>query len=95
MNGNIAQQNALAVQQIEDSDMNIIKPSAAAPALDTSSWPLLLKGYDKLLVRSAHYTPIPAGASPLKRDLASYVKCVLVNTGRRERLVVHPLQSQV
>jgi hypothetical protein len=26
---------------------------------DTSQWPLLLKNYDKLLVRSSHFTPIP------------------------------------
>ena len=31
----------------------------------------------RLLVRSAHFTPIPAGSSPLKRDLASYIKWVL------------------
>lgn len=30
----------------------------------------------RLLVRSAHFTPIPAGSSPLKRDLASYIKWV-------------------
>lgn len=72
----VAEQNAVAIQQIEDQDVQIIKPSSAAPALDTSAWPLLLKNYDKLLVRSAHYTPIPAGASPLKRDLASYVRSV-------------------
>lgn len=41
---------------------------------DTSQWPLLLKNYDKLLVRSSHFTPIPTGVSPLKRDLQSYVK---------------------
>jgi hypothetical protein len=38
----------------------MIKPETAGAALDTSSWPLLLKNYDKLLVRSSHYTPIPA-----------------------------------
>lgn len=26
---------------------------------DTSQWPLLLKNYDKLLIRSSHFTPIP------------------------------------
>lgn len=52
-----------------------IKPENAQPKLDTSQWPLLLKNYDKLLVRSAHFTPIPAGCSPLKRDIATYVKC--------------------
>lgn len=31
--------------------------------LDTSQWPLLLKNYDKLLVRSSHFTPIPTVSS--------------------------------
>lgn len=30
----------------------LIKPDKAAPALDTSKWPLLLKNYDKLNVRT-------------------------------------------
>jgi hypothetical protein len=70
----LAQQNLLALQQIQDESLQFIKPSATTPSLDTSTWPLLLKNYDKLLVRSAHYTPVPAGSSPLKRDLASYLK---------------------
>lgn len=40
---------------------------------------MLLRNYDKLLIRSSHYTPIPAGASPLKRDLASYIKTGVIN----------------
>ena len=56
-----------------------IKPEKAQPALDTSQWPLLLKNYDKLLVRSAHFTPIPAGCSPLKRDIQSYIKSGVIN----------------
>jgi H/ACA ribonucleoprotein complex subunit 4 len=32
-------------------------------------WPLLLKNYDKMNVLSTHYTPIPAGSTPLKRPL--------------------------
>lgn len=50
-----------------------IKPENT-PKLDTSQWPLLLKNYDKLLVRSGHFTPIPAGCVPLKRDITSYIK---------------------
>jgi H/ACA ribonucleoprotein complex subunit 4 len=53
-----------------------IKPSESQPQLDTSQWPLLLKNYDKLLVRSSHFTPIPTGCSPLKRDITSYIKYV-------------------
>ena len=52
-----------------------IKSEASAPKLDTSQWPLLLKNYDKLLVRSSHFTPIPSGCSPLKRDITTYIKC--------------------
>ena len=51
-----------------------IKTEETTPKLDTSQWPLLLKNYDKLLVRSAHFTPIPQGCSPLKRDITSYIK---------------------
>ncbi|PPQ89379.1 hypothetical protein CVT25_002197 [Psilocybe cyanescens] len=56
-----------------------IKSEKAAPALDTSQWPLLLKNYDKLLVRSSHFTPIPSGCSPLKRDIVTYVKSGVIN----------------
>lgn len=56
-----------------------IKPEKSAPATDTSSWPLLLKDYDKLLVRSSHYTPIPSGCSPLKRDIKDYVSSGFIN----------------
>lgn len=55
-----------------------IKSEETAPKLDTSQWPLLLKNYDKLLVRSSHFTPIPSGCSPLKRDIQSYIKCALL-----------------
>lgn len=51
-----------------------IKSESTTPKLDTSQWPLLLKNYDKLLVRSSHFTPIPNGCSPLKRDITSYIK---------------------
>ncbi|TIB18161.1 hypothetical protein E3P92_00753 [Wallemia ichthyophaga] len=57
----------------------IVKPSEAAAPLDTSQWPLLLKNYDKLLVRSNHYTPLPYGCSPLKRDLTTYIKSGVIN----------------
>eukprot|EP01045_Picozoa_sp_COSAG04_P044345 COSAG04_NODE_14998_length_547_cov_0.924107_1_plen_67_part_10 len=46
-------------------DDHVIKPQSSVPKLDTSDWPLLLKNYDKLNVRTGHYTPIPNGHSPL------------------------------
>ncbi|KAJ3851497.1 putative rRNA pseudouridine synthase [Lentinula lateritia] len=56
-----------------------IKPESATPQLNTSEWPLLLKNYDKLLIRSSHFTPIPSGCSPLKRDITSYIKSGVIN----------------
>ncbi|KAF7436942.1 centromere/microtubule-binding protein cbf5 [Pleurotus ostreatus] len=56
-----------------------IKSESTTPKLDTSQWPLLLKNYDKLLVRSSHFTPIPNGCSPLKRDITSYIKSGVIN----------------
>lgn len=56
-----------------------IKPEAKTPKLDTSKWPLLLKDYDKLNVRTAHFTPFPTGCSPLKRPLAEYLRYGVIN----------------
>jgi H/ACA ribonucleoprotein complex subunit 4 len=56
----------------------VIKPEATPP-LDTSKWPLLLKDYDQLNVRTGHYTPIPNGHTPLKRPLAEYLKYGVCN----------------
>ncbi|KAJ7492493.1 putative rRNA pseudouridine synthase [Mycena latifolia] len=56
-----------------------IKSESTVPKLETSEWPLLLKNYDKLLVRSSHFTPIPSGCSPLKRDITSYIKAGVIN----------------
>merc|ERR1711994_1036305 len=58
--------------QIEPSE----KP---AQVLDTSDWPLLLKNFDRLNVRTNHYTPLPFGASPLKRDITNYIKSGFIN----------------
>ncbi|KAJ3334194.1 centromere/microtubule-binding protein cbf5 [Blyttiomyces sp. JEL0837] len=57
----------------------VIKPSSVTPSLDTSEWPLLLKNYDKLNVRTGHYTPISSGCSPLKRDIDNYVRYGVIN----------------
>jgi len=52
----------------------MIQPSSETPKLDTSTWPLLLRNYDKLNVRTGHYTPIPNGCSPLKRPIGEYIR---------------------
>ena len=56
-----------------------IKPTQTTPPLDTSKWPLLLKHYDQLCVRTGHYTPIASGHTPLKRPLEEYLKYGVIN----------------
>ncbi|XP_065644367.1 H/ACA ribonucleoprotein complex subunit DKC1 isoform X2 [Hydra vulgaris] len=64
----------------EDMDGDyIIKPTSVIPKLDTSKWPLLLKNYDRLNVRTGHYTPIPSGSAPLKRSLKDYLAAGYIN----------------
>ncbi|KAH8044083.1 hypothetical protein JL720_17213 [Aureococcus anophagefferens] len=53
-----------------DAAGDAIAPSSVTPKLDTSKWPLLLKDYDKLNVRTAHYTPIP-------HEVVAWIKRIL------------------
>ncbi|CAD6216952.1 unnamed protein product [Miscanthus lutarioriparius] len=63
----------------EKTDGYLIKPQSLVPSLDTSTWPLLLKKYDRLNVRTGHYTPLPSGHSPLKRPLAEHLRYGVIN----------------
>ncbi|KAJ0255436.1 PUA domain-containing protein [Hirschfeldia incana] len=71
------------VEEVPASDNNtgdyMIKPQSFTPAIDTSQWPLLLKNYDLLNVRTGHYTPISSGHSPLKRPLVDYIRYGVIN----------------
>lgn len=64
---------------MNDTSDFMIKPDNSGPSLRFSEWPLLLKDYDKLLVRSSHFTPIPHGCTPLKRDILTYVSSGVIN----------------
>ena len=56
-----------------------IAPTSETPKLDTSRWPLLLKNYDQLHIRTAHYTPIATGMSPLRRTIQEYIRYGVIN----------------
>lgn len=64
--------------QSQDADF-LIKPQGFTPSIETSQWPILLKNYDRLNVRTGHYTPLPSGYSPLKRPLAEYIRYGIIN----------------
>lgn len=67
------------VSELQHSETFFIAPSDKVAALDTSQWPLLLKNFDRLNQRTNHYTPIPAGCSPLKRPTEEYVRSGFIN----------------
>jgi len=64
---------------IQTSESFVVQPSDKVAQLDSSQWPLLLKNYDKLNVRSFHYTPLPFGCSPLQRKIEEYVRSGFIN----------------
>ncbi|CAA6668123.1 unnamed protein product [Spirodela intermedia] len=71
----------------------LIKPQTVTPSLDTSKWPLLLKNYDRLNVRTGHYTPLPAGYSPLKRPLAEYIRYGVINLDKPANPSSHEVKT--
>ena len=72
-----------------------IKPEASTPAVDTSDWPLLLRNYNRLLVRTGHFTPIPVGCTPLKRDLKSFISSGVINLDKPSNPSSHEVVAWV
>lgn len=68
--------------EVQISGTFYVQPSDKEPKLDASDWPLLLKDFDKLNVRSNHYTPLSDGCSPLKRDLKEYIATGWINVDK-------------
>ena len=69
---------SVAQTDVSEKDF-MIKPQSFTPSIDTSQWPILLKNYDRLNVRTGHYTPLPCGYSPLKRPIDQYIKYGIIN----------------
>jgi len=71
----------------------MIQPSSSTPKIDTSKWPLLLKNYDQLHVRTSHYTPIPCGSSPLARSLKDHLSYGVINLDKPANPSSHEVVS--
>ncbi|KDR10671.1 H/ACA ribonucleoprotein complex subunit 4 [Zootermopsis nevadensis] len=72
-----------------------LESSEHVQPLDTSQWPLLLKNFDKLCCRTNHYTPLPFGASPLKRDIREYVRSGYLNLDKPSNPSSHEVVAWV
>ncbi|KAL7528189.1 hypothetical protein ACHAXR_002321, partial [Thalassiosira sp. AJA248-18] len=73
----------------------MIAPSNHTPKLDTSSWPLLLKNYSDLHIRTSHYTPIPCGSSPLSRSLKDHISSGVINLDKPANPSSHEVVSWI
>lgn len=80
---------------VETSSGQMIAPSKSTPPLDTSQWPLLLKNYHKLHVRTNHYTPLPTGSSPLARSLAQHLSYGVINVDKPVNPSSHEVVSWI
>lgn len=85
----------MAVVLSKDAMDFTIKPEAITPEVDTSSWPLLLKNYNQLLIRTGHFTPIPVGCTPLKRDLKSFISSGVINLDKPSNPSSHEVVAWV
>merc|ERR1719401_3219096 len=72
-----------------------IQPEETQKPIDTSSWPLLLKNYSELLVRTGHYTPLPYGCSPLSRPLDLYLLYGILNLDKPVNPSSHEVVSWI
>ncbi|CAH1967031.1 unnamed protein product [Acanthoscelides obtectus] len=83
------------ISEIQQQSNFAVQPSEKLVKLDTSQWPLLLKYFDRLNVRTNHYVPIPCGSSPLKRELTDYVKSGYINLDKPSNPSSHEVVAWV
>jgi len=77
------------------STTGLINPSYRTPTLDTSQWPLLLRNYSSLHVRTSHYTPIPCGSSPLARSIKDHISHGVINLDKPANPSSHEVVSWI
>ncbi len=51
------------------------------------------QNYDKLNVRTGHYTPIPSGYTPLKRPLREYIQYGVINLDKPSNPSSHEVRD--
>jgi len=84
-----------AEDAVTSSTTPMIAPSNHTPKIDTSSWPLLLKNYSDLHIRTSHYTPIPCGSSPLSRPLKDHISSGVINLDKPANPSSHEVVSWI
>lgn len=62
---------------------------------NSAEWPLLLKNYEKLNVKTLHYTPLSCGTTPLNRPIKEYLKYGIVNIDKPSNPSSHEVVTWV
>jgi H/ACA ribonucleoprotein complex subunit 4 len=66
--------------EITEADPLRIQPGGGGEKVaDGADWPLLLKNFGKLNVRTDHFTPLPEGWNPLNRPLEKHLLYGVIN----------------
>lgn len=73
----------------------VLKPSEEKAKVNSDSWPLLLRNFDKLNVRTNHFTPLPYGCSPEKREISEYIKSGYINLDKPSNPSSHEVVSWI
>jgi H/ACA ribonucleoprotein complex subunit 4 len=63
--------------------------------MSPTEWPLLLKNFDKLNVKSSHFTPLPFGSSPLQREIKEYIRGGYINLDKPSNPSSHEVVAWV
>lgn len=85
----------MEAEEEQANDQTVIRPSDEGPSIKSQDWPLLLRNYHKMNVLTSHYTPIPAGSTPLKRPLKDYLKYGVINLDKPSNPSSHEVVSWV
>ncbi|KAG8346939.1 centromere/microtubule binding protein [Trypanosoma vivax] len=83
-------------QRQRQEDFRIpVEGQSTESSLLPEEWPMLLKNYHKLNVRSSHFTVMESGWSPLRRPLAEYVKYGMINLDKPSNPSSHEVVSWI
>ncbi|RNF01884.1 putative centromere/microtubule binding protein cbf5 [Trypanosoma rangeli] len=72
-----------------------LEGEGAEATLPPEQWPLLLKNYDQMNVRSSHFSVLECGWSPLRRPLKEYVKYGMINLDKPSNPSSHEVVSWI
>ncbi|XP_055332885.1 H/ACA ribonucleoprotein complex subunit DKC1-like [Paramacrobiotus metropolitanus] len=81
--------------EVPANEQVFIQPSEEPAVYRAAKWPLLLKNFDKMNVRTNHYTPLPHGCSPQQRDIKEYVRSGFINLDKPSNPSSHEVAAWI